>query len=340
TAYKKCLIGGNSCPDAIDSHSVPLAALGSIANNGQVYTFKSPTHDELAEIYSSCKYYPKPLGIKKASTYHGFCPKHDDSIFSEIEKSEIKPSKKQVFLFHFRAYSRQLYLNLNSEKALKEIYNAKRPDNHKPKDALETIGSHFQPQRDAFSDLTENFESMKYMIDSDTVPILNHLFIRINCVPDIMCSTLFVPIYDIEGKFLLPLSKGNELDFCQAMSITISKDSVGGFLLLVWEGKDTLTSAFMRTFIKSGYDFNRLISVIFGNTENFFFNSHWWQSLDDERREILMYFASVTFLSQVDTARDHLQLMYHILISHQKIYVKWPILSTDYSAASDKELNI
>lgn len=28
----------------------------------------------------------------------------------------------------------------------------------------------------------------------------------------------------------------------------------------------------MRTFIESGYDLNRLIAIIFGNTENFFFN--------------------------------------------------------------------
>ena len=60
------------------------------------------------------------------------------------------------------------------------------------------------------------------------------------------------------------------------MPITISKDSVGGFLLLSWKSEDTVTRAFMRTFIKSGYDLNRLMAVIFGNTENFFFNRIWW----------------------------------------------------------------
>lgn len=330
TSYKSCLIGGNDCPIAISSHSVPVAALRSIANDGHVYAFTSPTHDEFERICSDGKYSPKPLGIYEASTYHGFCGKHDDSIFSEIEKSDIKPSNKQVFLFHFRAYSKAFYLNLNSGKALREIYNARLPDDHTPIDALTTVASHFQPQSDAFSDLTSNFESMKSKMNSETVPALDHIFIRINCIPDVMCSTLFVPIYDIEGQLLLPLAKKGELDSCQTMSITISKDSVGGFLLLAWNGEDILTSAFLRTFIESGCDLNRLIVVIFGNTENFFFKSSWWQRLDDEQRDMLMYFASVPFLDQADPARDHLQLMYRALLNQQNIYINWPILSVNH----------
>jgi hypothetical protein len=304
--------------------------LESIANDGHVYTFTNPTHDELESIYKGCKYPPKPCGINEASTYHGFCSNHDDTIFSEIEKRDIKPTNRQVFLFHFRAYSRTFYLNVNSGKALQEIYNAKLPDDHNPIDALATVASHFQPQADAFSDLTRNFESMKSSMASGTVQMLDHIFIRISCIPDVMCSTLFTPIYDIEGKCLLPLAKKGELDSCQTMSITISKDSVGGFLLLAWKSEDTLTSAFMGTFIESGYDLNRLIAVIFGNSENFFFNGTWWQKLDDERRNMLMYFASVSFLGLVDRARDHLQLMYRALLNHQKIYVTWPILSVNH----------
>ncbi len=81
TLYKTCLIGGDGCPEAIRSHSVPVSALGSIANDGHVYTFTSPTHDELESIYNGCKYPPKPYGINEASTYYGFCSHHDDSIF-------------------------------------------------------------------------------------------------------------------------------------------------------------------------------------------------------------------------------------------------------------------
>jgi hypothetical protein len=171
---------------------------------------------------------------------------------------------------------------------------------------------------------------MKLSMDSGIIPRFDHLFIRINCIPDVMYSTLFTPINDIEGKFLLPLVMETELDSCQTMSITISKDSIGGYLLLAWKGEDTLTSAFTKTFIESSCDLNRLIAVIFGSTENFFFNGSWWQKLDDERRDMLMYFASVSFLDLADPTRDHLQLMYRVLLNHQKIYVNWPILSVNH----------
>jgi hypothetical protein len=171
---------------------------------------------------------------------------------------------------------------------------------------------------------------MKLSRDSGTVPILEHIFIRIGCIPDVMCCTLFAPTYDIEGQFLLPLAKKGELNSCQTMSITISKDSVGGFLLLAWKGEDTLISAFIRSFIESGYDLNRLIAVIFGETENVFFNENWWQKLDDEQKVMLMNFASVQFLAQADPAQNHLQLMYRALNNHQKTYVNWPILSVNH----------
>ena len=112
TSHKLCLMGWDGCSKAISSHSVPVAALASIANDGHVYTFARPTHDEMESIYSSWKWQPGLLGIKEASTYHGFCSNHDDSIFSEIEKCDIKPTSKQVFLFHFRAYSRAFYLKI------------------------------------------------------------------------------------------------------------------------------------------------------------------------------------------------------------------------------------
>jgi len=329
TSYKTCLIGGDGCAKAIRSHSVPVAVLNHIAIEGHVYTFTEPTHEEMQSIYSGGPYLPKHLSINHASTYHGFCSSHDDSIFSEIEKADINPTNRQVFLFHFRAYSRALYQNINGGKMLHELCEAQLPDDHNPIDALAKIASMLQPQEDTFSNLTTNFEGLKLSMESGTIPKLGHIFIRLDCIPDVMCCTLFVPTYDIEGRFLLPLAKEDELASMRPISITISKDSVGGFILLAWKDEDTIVSAFIRTFISSGYDLNRLIAVIFGETENYFFNENWWKKLDDERRSMLMYFASMQFLNLADDKRDHLKLMHSILHKHRRTYINWPILSVD-----------
>lgn len=330
TSYRTCLIGGDGCAKAIRSHSVPVAVLNHIAIEGHVYTFPAPTHEEMQSIYSGGPYLPKPLSINDASTYHGFCSSHDDSIFSEIEKIDIRPTNRQVFLFHFRAYSRALYQNINGKKILQELCKAQLPDDHNPIDALAKIASMLQPQEDVFLNLTTNFEGLKLNMESGTIPKLGHIFIRLDCIPDVMCCTLFVPPYDIEGRFLLPLAMGDELESDQHISINISKDSVGGFILLVWGGEDSIVSAFIRTFMSSGYDLNRLIAVIFGVTDNYFLNEHWWKKIDDERRGMLMYFASMQFLNLADDKRDHLKQMHSILHKHQRTYVNWPILSVDY----------
>jgi len=331
TTHKICLIGRGCCPNAIKSHSVPVASLRGIAKDGHVYAFVSPVHAELQNIYN-CEYQPTRLGINEASTYFGFCSTHDDAIFSEIEKRDVEPTDNQALLFHFRAYSRAFYQNANSGKMLHEIHEAQRPADHVPTEALETVASYFQPQVDTLSILEKHFERMRSDVVAKTHPKLEYLFIRLGCVPDVMCSTLLMPLYDIEGKLLFQLAKECNAT-CQAMSITLMQDSVGGFLLLTWYDKDAVASAFVRTFIRGGYDINRLIAVVFGATVNFFFSESWWEKLDDERREMLMYYASVLIIDPADTSRDHIQIMYQALVNHPATYVNWPILSVTKSAA-------
>jgi hypothetical protein len=43
-----------------------------------------------------------------------------------------------------------------------------------------------------------------------------------------------------------------------------------------------------------------------------------------------MYFASVSFLDQADSARNHWKKMYRVLVGRQKVYVNWQILSINH----------
>lgn len=238
TSHKLCLFGGENCSTAIKSHSVQVSALNKIAINGHVFNFGHLSHEEWDDVYNNSKYLPKKIGINDASIYYGFCDYHDDSIYAEIEKQQINPDINQIFLFHFRAYSFAYYRNITAGDALKAIYDAKRPKDHNADDALLTLSSHFQHQEEAYKDLKFNFERMRSNIIEDKIPNLKSLFIRLRGIPDLLCTTLFTPIFDIKGNFLLPLIEPSELLTCQTMSITISIDSIGGFILLAWEEDD------------------------------------------------------------------------------------------------------
>ena len=142
-----------------------------------------------------------------------------------------------------------------------------------------------------------------------------------------MCSTLFVPIYDIDGRFLLPLATQDELKSCQVMSITVSADSCGGFILLAWDGPKTIISAFIQAFVRNRYNLSQFIAVVFGCTENIFFKQQWWENLDDAQQVKLGYFAFIDFLDLADRSRDHRQHMYNMIQEFRKPYVDWPIVS-------------
>jgi len=323
TSHKICLFGGQDCSTAIKSHSVRVSALNKISINGHVLNFGHPTHEEWDDVYNNSKYLPKRIGINDASIYYGFCDYHDNSIYAEIEKQQINPDKNQIFLSHFRAYSFAYYRNITAGDALKAIYDAKLPKGHNADDALLTLSSHFQPQEEAYQDLKIKFEQMRSNIVENKIPNLKFLFIRLRSIPGLLCTTLFTPIFDIKGNFLLPLVDPIELSTCQTMSITISIDSIGGFILLAWEDDDQLTIAWVKTFVECDYDLNRLIAVIIGDTDNFYFNPNWWNDLTEPKKKSLMYFASTQFLDMVDESKDHLKLKYEIIADSQDSYIDW-----------------
>ncbi len=97
--FKGCLYPDkSSCstPSSIKAHSIQKSTiLRSLAENGEVMYF---------DVRNS--FFDKDLslvGINDASTFFGFCNTHDTKVFSPIENDPYINSKKQNFLFAYRA---------------------------------------------------------------------------------------------------------------------------------------------------------------------------------------------------------------------------------------------
>lgn len=108
---KYCLHPGaseNECNGYIvKAHTIQRSGgLSKIAENGHVLAFR-PNMKTLIE--TGGKILPKPLGIRKASTFTGFCEYHDSSTFERIEKHPFKTEKEQCFLLSYRALCRELF---------------------------------------------------------------------------------------------------------------------------------------------------------------------------------------------------------------------------------------
>lgn len=131
--FKGCLFPDkSSCsvPSGIKGHSIQKnKILRSISNSGEVKCF---------DVRNSFFDHDFGLvGISEASTFFGFCSYHDTKVFSDIENKDYINSKKQNFLFAYRAcafeyamckyavcHSKEM-ANLAKNDVEKMLYNSK-----------------------------------------------------------------------------------------------------------------------------------------------------------------------------------------------------------------------
>lgn len=64
-------------------------------------------------------------GIKKATTFTGFCSHHDKAIFQPIEDKDFTKSKLQLFLFTYRCFAYHYHSKLKSFKSTQNMFKLK-----------------------------------------------------------------------------------------------------------------------------------------------------------------------------------------------------------------------
>lgn len=91
---------GITCTNPIDAHSIQKnGALSVIAQNGRVYVPSknfSDTKRNLGQVVFAKR------GIDAASTFRGFCGKHDNEIFQPIDDQPLAPSSEHILCLSWR----------------------------------------------------------------------------------------------------------------------------------------------------------------------------------------------------------------------------------------------
>jgi SEC-C motif len=106
------------CSDRIiAAHSVQKRiGLRAIEENGHVLSFLFAMTRKFDRTSAMA---PEPLGVSRASTFRGFCEKHDAALFRPIETQKWCPTKENAFLFSFRAVCYEYYAKLAAEEVAK-----------------------------------------------------------------------------------------------------------------------------------------------------------------------------------------------------------------------------
>ena len=288
-----------SCNErAINSHTVSKASnLLKISFEKHIYYIPNP----IFNINNNNLINFELIGIKKASVYRLFCAKHDTDLFEPFEKNNIlKITQKNSFLLHYRIVNKALYLKeilyktcikviqelKENEQFIKieDLQNYKKFINELTKEAS-IMG--IEPKM-----LIHQKENLDKLLIKRNYKNQSYYAIIIDKIPEIQCSTTWIPILDFDNNELFDLNNYNL--HVPSISIDILAFEEKGIILFSWNSANEYTySEANIKFIKSLDNILNtekpiaILHLIFSFSENIFISPIWFDSLEENKKEIL-----------------------------------------------------
>jgi hypothetical protein len=291
-SQKKC-----SCPASwsegcqghiVKAHTVPVSSsLRQIARDGHVYGFKVSFQNL---NLNQGKLVPELIGVNLASTFTGFCSKHDNEIFGPLEDQPFVYSHEQCFLCGYRAVSRELYTKESAANAAPLRHDADKGRSLDFQRALQSFNSMFN------MGLNVGLEDNRRIKDRYDQILIDRKFgesrayvVLLDHAPPIMCSGGWFPTVDFAGNKLQDL---NDLSVpAKEMTCTSIGSNDKGFIILQWLSEaDDIGLQFIDSLRgKTDYDLCLgLTRLMFEQFENIFMEPAWWEQLSSRSRNLLI----------------------------------------------------
>lgn len=215
---------------------------------------------------------------KESTVFLGFCQKHDDQVFADIEKKEFQVTPKQCFLLGYRALCHEYYMKKASVDSadLLEDYCEKYGDG---------VDEYFlEHQNKEFEEGYNHVKIIKNIYDkallADQYEDFNYVSISFSGPLSVVSTGMMTPDFSLDGQKLQDYFNffGENLFF--------GFISRGGrnYFIFHWPSKfDKVTE-----YIESVLNFNKvhlpdfLVQFIFNYVENTYFSESWWKNLKSE----------------------------------------------------------
>ena len=270
----------------IKAHTVPKSSsLKAIAKDRHVYGLDA----DIATIQKNKgKIVCKLIGVNKASTFSGFCSKHDAPIFEKIETEPFLNTHEQCFLLAYRAHAKEAYTKTAANKVNNQIIaNADKGMSPEMQKIFQKQKVQLEEGTQAgLKDIQHHKEFFdKYLEDKDYSAVRSVSF-KFDVPFPIMVSGGTNPTHDFDGKQVQSLENLAVVPDC--WYITSFYDGTSGWVVFSWlEHSHMSCHKVIKTLLdKPKNDIPAyLAQYIFDNFENFFIAPDWWDSLDKEERE-------------------------------------------------------
>ncbi|MEA2767583.1 MAG: hypothetical protein QOD93_545, partial [Acetobacteraceae bacterium] len=268
----------DACGSVIAAHTVQRrGGLESIQENRHVLTPKFTFADL---VKHAGKPPPRLIGINRASTFPGFCDKHDSDLFRPVEGQDLILNRSTAFLLAFRAIA---YERFAKAAAIKMSEAQRQSDRGRPfeiqVEIQEWIDALYRGQVQGLEDVENwkaKYNSCYILGDYGSFHYLGVVFDGI--LPVVACGAIY-PEYGFDGQHLQRISHGtDEFDHITLNLTSYAKNSIALFGWL--GGTDGPSAQFVQTFRELPEDqkADAVLRLCFEHLENIYIKPSWWAS--------------------------------------------------------------
>jgi hypothetical protein len=277
----------NCSGNIIKAHTIQRSGgLNKIARQGHVYTCLLHR-----STFAPNEEYEEPIlvGVKHASTFTGFCARHDNLIFAPIEKYPFQASQEQVFLLVYRGICQELFVKrktLDSQPFIRQFDKGRSLQVQQFHQWV--TANYMQGVKKAVDEL----EQMKAVFDEN---LLNSNFsnlafyvIQFCETPDILCSGVRQPEFDFDGKRIQTL--GILTRPAQWLYFSLIATDTGGAAVFAWLPGNVVCEKFVVSLdsLADSAIPHAIVRYAFEFFENTYFSPDWWDRLNQETRSKLV----------------------------------------------------
>lgn len=290
TSRKGCLhprAGDGECKGKIvNAHTIQRnGGLTKISRDGHVYMLDIPLIPDSPAKRARAKL----VGLKNATTFTGFCSRHDNMLFSALEDDEFRFSDRQCFLLAYRAVCKELYNKASAVGFARYIEDADTGCDLPTQLAHRAYMKAAIPASNtALGEMLRDKKKFDQMLLADTTDNLDFYAFELDRCPDFLCSTYTSPGRDFDGRSLQDVS---DLSIpMHGVSLSIIPTKNGGAVVFSWLSNTHVGRGLIESLRSISVDEqpDAIRQLTFQVAENICISPDWWESLSDGEREIVI----------------------------------------------------
>jgi hypothetical protein len=271
----------------IKAHTVQKSAgIKAISEDGHVLSVKDGILRQKKKD-SIRPFTPARVGLHRASTFQGFCDKHDAELFRPVEVCTWLPSKENAFLLSFRAVAYEAYSKLaeqRSNEIMREVLDRGIPFENQISVQQWLVGRSVGLELGVRDSGNWKRAYDKVFLDADYSRFHFAAIEFDPLLPVVACGGLHVQ-YDFFGTQLQKL--GKQVSNYAHVTINITASDNCSVFVLGWAGEaDGPSAELVRSFLSIAEDrkADAVIRLCFEHLENTYLRESWWNELSSETR--------------------------------------------------------